>query len=79
MAVRAGAGMRYGSSVVWIKSMRLAARVIVISRRLPAEERYGLRSQITRAATSVPSNIAEGFGRFGNKEFARCYAKTSGC
>jgi four helix bundle protein len=60
--------MRYAGSVLWEKSMRLAECTLVLSRRLPPEERFGMRSQIVRAATSVPSNVAEGWVRESSKE-----------
>ncbi|KFN48731.1 four helix bundle protein [Arenimonas composti] len=58
----------YAKSVVWAKSMRLAQLVLLLSRRLPRDERFGIRSQLTRAATSVPSNIAEGWVRESRRE-----------
>ena len=42
-----------------------------LSQKLPAEEKYGLKSQITRAAISIPSNIAEGSSRSSDKDFKR--------
>ena len=63
--------MRYEGSIVWQKSLQLAEAVILLSRALPPEERYGLRSQMVRAATSVPSNVAEGWVRESFKEKAR--------
>jgi len=53
---------------VWRRSHGLALRVYKISRDLPAEERFGLCSQIRRAAASIPANIAEGCGRKGRSE-----------
>jgi four helix bundle protein len=47
---------------VWNEAMTLAEAVYSLSRKLPASERFGLTSQMTRAAVSVPANIAEGHG-----------------
>ena len=58
----------YKDLKVWQFAMDLAERVYEVTRGYPAEERYGLTSQMRRAAVSVPSNIAEGQGR-GGKEF----------
>jgi four helix bundle protein len=48
---------------VWGKAMDLVDAVYGLSLRFPDQERYGLRSQIQRAAVSIPANIAEGYGR----------------
>ncbi len=48
---------------VWKLSMELATNLYQIANGLPADERYGMISQIKRAAISVPMNIAEGAGR----------------
>ena len=53
---------------VYHKSMQLVANVYRLSKTFPESERFGLSNQIQRAAVSVPSNIAEGMGRFSNKE-----------
>ena len=53
----------YEDLLVWQKAMLLAKMVYVIQKQLPKEEVYGLGDQIRRAVVSVPSNIAEGFGR----------------
>ena len=60
---------RYEDLVVWQKAMLLAKRVYCVQKQLPKEEIYGLGDQIRRAAVSIPSNIAEGFGRDTDKEF----------
>jgi four helix bundle protein len=49
--------------VVWQKGMDLAEEVHRATARLPSSERYGIGSQIRRAAASVPANVAEGFCR----------------
>nr|WP_315190307.1 four helix bundle protein [uncultured Flavobacterium sp.] len=54
---------------VWKQSMLLAEDVYALTKEFPSEERFGLSSQIKRAVVSIPSNIAEGAGRKGDKEF----------
>ena len=51
--------------------MRLVSEVYSLTKGFPEDERYGLSSQIRRAAVSVPSNIAEGYGRQSRKEYLR--------
>ena len=53
----------YRDLVVWQQAMDLAVASYRATRNWPKEEIYGLTSQIRRAASSVPANIAEGFGR----------------
>ena|SRR5690606_3449150 len=53
---------------VWKKSMDLVEAVYALTAKFPKEERYGLASQMQRAAVSIPSNIAEGTARKSNKE-----------
>jgi four helix bundle protein len=59
----------YRDLVVWQKAMELVSAVYKLTRTFPAFERFGLTSQIQRAAVSIPSNIAEGQGRLATKEF----------
>lgn len=53
----------YRDLQAWTKAMDLVEQIYRLAQTLPAEERYGLTSQIQRAAVSVPANIAEGHGR----------------
>ena len=62
-------GHRYQDLIVWQRAMDLATEVYCLSARLPADEKYGLVSQLRRAAVSVASNIAEGQGRLTKGEF----------
>ena len=59
----------YKDLLVWQKAIALVTQVYVVTRSFPREERYGLTSQIRRAAVSVPSNIAEGQARLTPGEF----------
>jgi four helix bundle protein len=55
--------MKYGDLRVWQDAMNLVTEVYRMIKLFPSEEKFGLASQIQRAAVSVPSNIAEGHGR----------------
>lgn len=57
--------------VVWQRSHQLTLLIYHLSAAFPAEERYGLTSQVRRAATSVPANIAEGSKRRLPRDYAR--------
>ncbi len=59
----------YKELKVWQKSYQFCLEVYKITKEFPKEERYGLTSQIRRAAVSVPSNIAEGYGRKTTPEY----------
>jgi len=61
----------YKELKVWQKSYQLCLEVYRTTKGFPREERYGLTSQIRRAAVSVPSNIAEGYGRKTTPEYIR--------
>jgi four helix bundle protein len=69
---------RYSDLIAWQKAMELMEEVYKITKAFPKEELYGLTSQIRRAAISVPSNIAEGHGRTGSREFFHCLSIAQG-
>nr|WP_294946213.1 four helix bundle protein [uncultured Mucilaginibacter sp.] len=54
---------------IWNKAIDLAVDVYKVTSTYPSDERFGLTSQLRRAAVSIPSNISEGAGRNSNKEF----------
>ncbi len=56
---------------MWQKSIDFTMLIYAIVKEFPAEEKYSLSTQMSRAAVSIPSNIAEGFGRYSPVEFAR--------
>ena len=59
----------YSDLIAWQKAVKLVTEIFRVSKRFPSEELFGLTSQLRRAAISIPSNIAEGQGRLGRKEF----------
>jgi four helix bundle protein len=62
----------------WSKSVDLVIDVYKGTEKFPKEERFGLTSQIRRAAVSIPANIAEGAGRHSQKEFAYFLSNSQG-
>ena len=54
---------------IWKRSIEVVEDIYKITKNFPKEEIYGLTSQLRRSAVSIPSNIAEGFARFHNKEY----------
>ena len=62
---------RFEKLDVWQKAIEFADNIYSATKGFPVEERFGLTSQLRRAAVSVSSNIAEGSGRPSDKEFAR--------
>jgi len=61
----------YKDLVVWQKAMALVFAVYEVTQKFPDAERFGLVSQMRRSAVSIPSNIAEGKLRGGDREFRR--------
>lgn len=55
--------------IVWQKAFNLVSKIYDLTRILPEEEKFGLFSQMRRCAVSIPSNIAEGQGRYHKREF----------
>ncbi len=64
-----GTVTNYRDLLVWQRSMNLVERIYRIAHKLPDTERWGLVSQMCRAAVSVPANIAEGYGRQSTGEY----------
>ena len=61
----------YKDLIVWQKAVTFVTDTYKTTGRFPASEQFGLTSQLRRAAVSVPSNIAEGYGRRSNGDFVR--------
>lgn len=64
----------YKELIVWQKSMELVKEIYLLTDRFPKTELYGIISQMRRASISIPSNIAEGYGRRSIKEYSQSYA-----
>ena len=54
---------------IWQESVKVVKDVYLLTKTFPKNEMYGLTSQMRRCAISIPSNIAEGFRRYHNKEY----------
>ena len=60
----------YNNLQIWQLAMDLVEEIYKLTASFPIEEKFSLVSQMTRAAVSIPSNIAEGAGRNSDKDFA---------
>ena len=61
----------YKDLKVWEKSYKLCLEIYRMTAKFPTEEKYGLTSQIRRSVVSIPSNIAEGYGRKTTLDYVR--------
>ena len=68
----------YRDLVVWQKGLALTKEIYLLTQQLPADEKFGLVSQMRRAAVSVPSNIAEGQARHTTGEFIQFISHAEG-
>ena len=59
----------YQDLIVWQKSVLLVTDIYTITKTFPQDERFGITSQLNRAAVSIPTNIAEGWGRETSKNY----------
>jgi four helix bundle protein len=62
---------RHQQLLVWKDAIELVEQIYRLTARFPVDERYGLTSQMRRAAVAVPSNLAEGAARSSRREFLR--------
>jgi four helix bundle protein len=68
----------YKDLIAWQKAMEMVAMIYDATSEFPSDERFGLVSQLRRAAVSVPSNIAEGKARYSNRDFVRFLRQARG-
>lgn len=61
----------YRDLIVWQKSVKMVTLVYTVLKTFPNDEKFGLTSQLKRSAVSIPSNIAEGYGRNYTKDYCR--------
>ena len=69
--------MRYEELKVYQRSYKASMVMYKITQRFPSEEMYGLTSQIKRASTSIPLNIAEGYGRRDSESEFKHFLRTA--
>lgn len=68
----------YKNLIVWQKSIILVKLIYQLTQRFPAEEKFGLISQMRRAVVSIPSNIAEGQARRTTGDYVRFVSTAEG-
>ncbi|MBI2465060.1 four helix bundle protein [Candidatus Shapirobacteria bacterium] len=70
--------MKFIDLKIWEKSHKLTIEIYKLCKKLPNTETFGIISQIQRSSSSIPANIAEGFGRKGKKEFIQFLYQAKG-
>ncbi len=70
--------VHYRETIVWQKAIEMVREMYSLVPKLPKEETYGIRSQITRAAVSVAANVAEGWTRESSREKSQFLAVAQG-
>lgn len=68
----------YQDLKLWQKALSLVKEIYQMTSKFPREEMFGMTSQVKRSAISIPSNIAEGAGRNGDKEFTHFLSISQG-
>jgi len=61
----------YKELIIWQRGIEIVKKSYILAKRFPTDEKYGMVSQFTRAAVSIPANIAEGSSRKSDKDYAR--------
>lgn len=61
----------YRDLIIWQKSVVLVTNIYAVTKGFPSSEIYGLTNQLRRCAVSIPSNIAEGYGRNSTGDYKR--------
>jgi four helix bundle protein len=61
----------YRDLMVWQKSINIVTEIYRVAKHFPKQETFGLVLQIRKSSISIPSNIAEGYARYSNREFTR--------
>lgn len=64
--------------IVWVKSHELTLEIYKVTKKFPSDEKYGMVSQMRRAAYSIPANIIEGHSRKSKNEFLQFLAISKG-
>src|SRR5262245_11585848 len=61
----------YKELIIWQRGIEIVKKIYSLAKQFPSEEKFGIVSQMTRAAISIPANIAEGSSRNSDKDYAR--------
>ena len=69
--VQRGIVKTYRDLIVWQKAMKLVTEIYRHTKSFPEDERFGLTSQLRRCSISIPSNVAEGYGRNSTQDYIR--------